>query len=366
MPLPLLQSLRTSKFVRRLLPTSYVGVDIGTTTIKMVEMLREGNQFRLRNYGMLESFGHLSRMSGVIQSASMKLVDTETVELLRVLLKRVKPSSKIAIASLPNFSGFMTLLELPEMHPDELTQAIGFQAREHIPLPLEEAFIDWSSVGTVSDGNLTKQLILLIAVPMDAVHNYQTIFNEVGLKLIAVELDSVSLVRAAIQNDPTPTVIADIGSQTTTVIVADQGFLRLTFNSETAGSDLTTSISNSLTLGPRRSEEMKKTRGLVNRSGEEELSTLMLPLIDVIINEVRRGIETYEEKYKTKVERVMLAGGTANLPNIEEYFSSQLRLPVVKINPFGHMSYPTELAPITKELGPLLSVSIGLAMKDNL
>lgn len=342
---------------------SYLGVDIGTTTIKVVELGAGAQKPKLKNYGHLEAREHLDRLGGAIQTSSLEIENKGTTELLTVLLRKMKPSTKAAVASVPTFSGFTTLLELPEMTDKELAQAIQFQAREHIPLPLEEVIFDWTVVHKRQEGGVARQDVLLSAIPLSVVRAYQSIFENAGLSLNYIELDSVAAVRAAIGNDPTPTVLVDIGSRATVISVADGGSLRLTFNAETSGNDLTLSIAKSLKVGTRRAEELKRTRGLVTRAADEELSALLMPLLDAIISEVTRAISIYKEKHGV-VERVMLTGGTANMPHIVEYVGDQLKLPVVVAAPLHRLEYSSSIEPLAKELGPVFTPAIGLALKN--
>src|SRR3989344_1875611 len=102
-------------FLGKFFTTSYLGVDIGTTSIKIAELGFSANHFRLKNYGLLESYGHLERLNDALQTSSLKLFERETIELLRLLLKKINPNSRKAIASIPAFTSFVTLLDLPMM-----------------------------------------------------------------------------------------------------------------------------------------------------------------------------------------------------------------------------------------------------------
>ncbi len=177
-------------------------------------------------------------------------------------------------------------------------------------------------------------------------------------------MESLSLIRVLIANDPTPTLVVDIGARSTNIAVAEQGFLKYNYQTDFAGSSLTQAIASGLNINIRRAEELKKQRGLLGAGGEYELSTLTLPFLDAIISEAKRARANYEKSQGGKVERVILAGGGANLLGIGKYFEEQINLPTVIGNPFSKVEYPPRIEPIVKELGPSFAVAIGLGIRE--
>lgn len=351
-------------FFSKVFTSSYLGVDIGTSSIKMAEVGFSTNRFKLNNYGILESYGHLERLNDALQTSSLKLFESETIELLSTLLKKIKPNTRKAIASIPAFASFVTLLDLPVMSNDETTQAMPFQARQFIPLPISEVAVDWIKVGEFDDQDGgKKQQVLLIAVPQERIQKYQMIFKEAGLDLVYLEIEGLALTRVLIGSDQTPTLILDIGSRSTNILITDQGSLRMSAQTDFAGGTLTQSISSGLNIDVRRAEQLKKQRGLQGEGGERELSTLMHPYLDAIIGEAERMRQKYESTYNVKIERVILSGGTALLSGIDAYIKKQVGLPIIRANPFGKIEYPGNLDAIINDLGPLLAVAVGLGVR---
>lgn len=341
-----------------------LGVDIGTTSIKMAEVIESSSIYRLKNYGLLESYGHLERLNDALQTSSLKLFEKEIVGLLKTLLDKVKPTTKNVVASIPPFSSFVTLLEMPVMNDSEISKSMPFQARQYIPLPVSEVAIDWLKVGEKEDENgIKKQQVLLISVPNDQISKYQMIFKAAGLKLISLEIEGLSLTRMLINGDQTATIILDIGARSTNMLISDQGHLKLSAQTDFAGGTFTQAVASGLNINVSRAEELKKLRGLLGSGGEYELSTLMLPYLDAIIGEAKRLKSRYETDYAGKIERVILTGGSANLLGLTDYVTEQLGLPASKANPFSRVSYPDNLEPIIGELGPVFSVALGLAIR---
>jgi type IV pilus assembly protein PilM len=344
---------------------SYLGVDIGTTSIKVIELVKTKGLPFLRNYGFLESYGHLERPNNAIQTSSLKMLENETVELLRMMVKHTKSSSKNAIASLPSFSAFTTLLEMPLMPDGDTSKIMGFQAKQYIPLPISSVTIDWLRVGEKKNENGERmQQILLVSVPNEIITKYKNIFKTAGLNLVALEIEGLSVARILTSGIAEDTLIVDIGSRSTSIYIAQDGNLKFSGQTDFAGGSLTQTISSGLNIRIRRAEDLKKMRGLTGTGGEYELSTLMMPILDVIINEVERVRNNFEKNYNEKIEGVILSGGGANLLGIEKYFEGQMGLPVKKANSLSKISYPPEMEPIIKELNPYLTVALGLGVKN--
>jgi type IV pilus assembly protein PilM len=345
---------------------AHLGIDIGTTSIKMVEVRRGGKMPRVVNYGMLESSGYLARANQALQTSGLKIFEAGAVELLKALIKTTGTTTTDVVASIPPFEVFTSLLDFPAMEQKEIQQAIIYQARQYVPIPLEEVALDWMKVADyVDDRGFAHQKILLISVPQEAIKRYQRIFEGAGLTLRALELESLSLARM-LGGDPTTSIIVDIGSRSTNIVFLEKGVMAWGAQSDFAAASLTQALATSLGINPLRAEELKKERGVLGTGPNYELASVMTPFLDAIINEVKKAQYGYLQQFPaaTKAERIVLAGGGANLLGIEKYFEREFAIPVVKAAPFARFEYEDNIAPFIPELNPLLAVALGLGMKE--
>jgi type IV pilus assembly protein PilM len=345
---------------------AYLGVDIGTTSIKIVEVKGGKKAPRVTNYGFLESSGYLTRANQALQTSGLKIFETDAVALLKALVKELGTTTRDAIASLPPFDVFMTLVDFPAMEPKEVAKALVYQAKQYVPMPLSEVALDWMKVADyVDDKGFAHQKILLISVPQEQIKKYQHMFNAAGLRLRALEIESLSIARI-FAGDPTPTIVVDIGSRSTNIIFMEKGVLAWSAQSDIAASSLTQALATSLGINPMRAEELKKERGIMGTGPNYELSTIMMPFLDAIVNEVKKAEYTYRQQFPTaaKTERVVLAGGGANLSGIEKYFEKDFGVPVVKATPFSRFEIPDAIIPFIADLGAPMTVALGLGMKQ--
>lgn len=341
-----------------------LGVDIGTASIKLAELGKKNEQFALLNYGILEAKEYLIHPNRAIQTSSLKISEKDATALLKSLLLEVRPKTKIAVASIPAFAAFMTVLDMPLISKEETAKAILFQAPQYIPLPIQDVAIDWMKVDEFDTPERERyQRILLIAIPQTIIRAYKTIFHDADLNLTALEVDGLALTRGLFPNETVPTLLVDLGAETTNMFVVAGKNVQYAGESDYGGIYLTQAIGRSLGITLLRAEELKRRRGLLKGGAESELSTLTLPYLDVILQEVNHVREVYERRYSKKIERLMLMGGAANLLGVEKYFSAETGLPAILPNIFRGMEYDLRLEPILRELQNELPVAVGLAKR---
>jgi type IV pilus assembly protein PilM len=330
-----------------------------------VELSGSGNEISLENYGVLETYSYLERPNAAIQSSYFKIVEEITGDLLKKLLATLKPKTRRSVISLPIFSSFVTVFEVPFHEEKEISRAIPFEAKKYIPLPLGELTIDWAIIGEpeAAAKNVGAK-ILLIAIPKELIQRYQKIAKDSGLDAVAFELESVALGRSLVGQEKSPVLILDIGSQSSNLAVIDNGYLVSNESLTTAGAEITHVLAQGLGISKERAEEFKRVKGFNVTPQEAEVVNLMLPIIDYLGSEISRAMNIYKERTGRDIKKVMLAGGTANLPGLDGYLSQALNLDIQKAWPFNHISYQQFLEPLLKEIGPSLSVATGLALRE--
>ncbi len=352
-------------FFKKLLSSSSVlGVDIGTTSIKVVELKKTGEAPELVNYGLLETVKHFERVNDIIQSDSLKISVKQASSLLKTIIKKSSFNTNDAIASIPSFASYTTLVEMPQMTDSETKSAMSFQIQQNIPLPISQVAVDWMRVGSKTDENGNeKQFILIVAIPNDIIQRYREIFKNAGLSLKALEVDFLSCARSVIGNDKTPSIIMDIGSRSTNVIVSDGGFVKYNNHINYGGDFLTEAIAKGVGVSNTRAEELKRARGLSGGGGQYELSTLQTPFLDVIIDEVIKEKANFQSRFDIQIQRIVLVGGGSELIGIDKYIESKIEIPTVVGNGLLHVSYPPSLEMVSKDLKTRFATSIGSAIK---
>ncbi len=363
-----------SRKVRRQL-----GIDVGTSSIKIVELEKEDNYIKLANYGLIEDsdfFGEITNGSSV--PSGLKISEGDVSALIKQLIDKSKMKTDTAVMSIPIFSSFLTVMELPNLNKKELENAVPFEARSYIPVPLSEVVLDWmilpheeSSIALKPEETATgvinraeKITVLLIAVPKEVVSKYQRIALGAGLKLSSLESESFSLARSLSGNDQGSILLIDMGARSSNLTVLYKGFIFMSHSADLSGKEITKVIGHSLNVDTKRAEELKKGSGVAMAASDKGLAQVIGPFVDRLVNEIERVESIFNKKENKKIDKIILTGGTANMPGMAEYLSKKLGVVVTIGNPFGRIKYePILEQTLRRDLGSNLSVSIGLAMR---
>ncbi|MGC9046638.1 MAG: type IV pilus assembly protein PilM [Minisyncoccia bacterium] len=341
-----------------------IGLDIGTSSIKAVELTRIKGKLILTNYGILNTKQYLVLPNAAIQTPSLKIVDKNLISLLKILLKETKFKAKNVVVSLPVFTSFSAPILMPLMSIEETVKAIPYQAKKFVPMPLDQVMIDWIKIGETEDARGNRfQHILLIATPKSLVNFYRNVLKQVNLNLFSLEVENIAAVRAVSSSNDQPTLIIDIGAEVTSLSIESNGIIEYATEADYGGAFLTKAVSKSLDINPYRAEELKIRNGLYGQGGESILSNSIMPFLDIIIQEAFRVMNIYSKTYGKDVTKVILIGGGAKLLGINEYFNKQLNLPVYDPLIFKKVKYPSILEPLIKDLDKELAIAVGLVLK---
>lgn len=340
---------------------------------------------------MLNTYGEL-RIAGKAEGSNkiidiMHIPEKQLIDMLRQLIIATRSTAKDAVFSLPVFSTFITLIDLPFMEKQELANSLVFEAKKYIPVPMEEVQFSWSVVENISglpgqasasinkssplpsaqlEAPSNKMQVLLVAVPNEIITKYKNIAKSLGVNA-GFEIETFSLVRSLVKkgiDDKGVVVIVDMGFKSTEICLIDGGLLRLSHNFETSGASLTKALSTSLNVSFEGAEDLKTKKGLKLSFSEKSALDSLMPLIDMIVFEIERTIINYHQRTGRRAQKIILSGGTANMSGIVDYFSNHLGVVVTVADPFSRVSCPSSLNQNLRDLGPTFSVAVGLAEKN--
>jgi type IV pilus assembly protein PilM len=344
-----------------------LGVDIGTKVIRVVELSRKKDKVILENYGEVNlDIATKDFFRSFDRKNLTPAVDNIAIA-LRGIVAEAGIKARQVVFSLPDFATFYTTFELPLMPKKELASAVGFEARKYIPLPLSELVLDWQLMNENEPNRKTNQL-LVMAIPNTIVEQYKKIAEQSDLELTALEAEAVALKRAVTRRGDPTVCLLEIGFQSTNVSVCDKGYLKTSFSFDIGGKDLTFSLSETLNIPMGEAEEMKRKKGLIV-DGEDNIDHILTPVLSVIADKTKKIIKDFELKYGSRVEKLLLAGGTALLPGIVDYFSKAINqggeelVKVEIVTPFNGIAYPTILEKKILEIGPNFAIALGEALR---
>jgi type IV pilus assembly protein PilM len=360
-------------------PNAYLGLDIGTSSLKMVELLSRYRRLEVATYAEANIQNPL-----IAPTASPDTAVREVANVIGQMMERAGVATDSAIAALPSSIVFSTVLMLPNLPEKKMDEAVHFAARDVVPADLDDMFLGWSRVGdtphmdgekeTTADSAATpkeaaapadtqKIPVFITAAPRDVVERYQQVMDSVGLELVALEVETFPLVRSLLVNEYDSGMIVDIGDQATAFHLIDKGTARISHTTDFGGSNITAAIAAAAKLDFPAAHQAKITHGILP-SAPIEVRTAALEACEKIMNEAQRLLALYaRQAHADPITKTVLIGGGAKLPGLLEVWGTKSQNKVQIGNPWRGLSYPDELQSRMTQLGPNYSVAVGLAQR---
>jgi type IV pilus assembly protein PilM len=336
---------------------SCLGLDIGTSSFKMVELIGKKGGMKLSTYGYSESLKDHTRnfWRKDVQKAAY-LVDK--------LYKKSGANSNNVVASLPTYSVFSSIINISGKNTKNLEKAVNREAKKVIPMSLEDMILDWKILERNKKENNIK--IFLTASPKKLVKSYIDIFRELQLNLVSLETESFSLIRSLIGQDDGVYMIVGMGKTNTDISIVAGGIPVLNRSIDVGGGAITDSIAKNLNINSERAEQFKCDMGItsIDSNKQDMVPKTIIKSINPIVDEIKYMLSLFEQKNEKGVEKIILTGGTSLLINFSNYLSKTLDMNVVIGDPWARLSYPEELKPALTEVGPKLAPAIGAAMRQ--
>ena len=346
-----------SWFSLDVVPKSFLGIDIGSSALRVVEIGGWGDRRTLKNYGEIRMRTMYKEPFRSFEKNALLLSTNDIAKALRGIFEEVRMTEKKAIFSISDFSTFFTTFELPPIKESELGDAVRFEARRHVPLPLGEVVLDWQLLEKTKD---RRSRILLVAVPKEVVNYYEEIARFADLKLIALEAEIFGNIRSYLKDEKEPAVLVDIGSHTTTVSAVAKSMVRLSQTTNVGGNNFTERIAKSLSIDYEKAEQEKIQKGIHLVQGDVRI---LVPMVDVIVTEIRKALEGFERQHAGAVRKIVLSGESAKLVGLVGYLEKQFGKRTEIINPFHNILYPPLLEEVIKDMRPAFAVAVGMALR---
>ena len=334
-----------------------VGLDIGSKTIKIVELARDAGGFKLRGSGVIGYAGNPPEHSQ----------DDKELQTLAAAIKKLHReaniSSKDVAVALPEPQVFTRTVKFPPLNDQEVASAVKWEAEQYIPIPITEAIVQHQILERRDSATPPEVLVLLVAAPKILVEKYIRTVEMAGLNAIAIETELMALVRALAPVDQT-VLLVDFGARSTDIAIAKNGQLSFTRSIPTAGEAFTRAVAQSLGVQITQAEEYKKAYGFSESQLEGKIKGALDPVFSIVNEEIKKAIHFYQTEGKGETPKsVLVSGGSAGLPEMISAMTKMLNLEVVIGNPFSKVVIAPEVAKAVAPYAPLYPISVGLAMR---
>ncbi|HRH31821.1 MAG TPA: type IV pilus assembly protein PilM [bacterium] len=354
-----------------------LGVDVGTSGIKVVEIIPEGGRLRLSRYGYSEPAGAVKVEGSLIDDAP-KAADT-----LKRIMKDSGMKATKAVASLPSSKVFhaMITLPVPKSPKEDLKPIIEAQARKLLPLPLEEMILDSNILdkdllpkqevdkqkeAAIESGDKSKKYIrvLLTGAPKVLITKYVEMFRIAKIELVSLETEIFAVVRSLVGKDKSRVMIVDMGAERTNIAVVDKGVPYITRGIKSGGNAITQALAESMSVSFEEAEAMKRD---LSYSATQGLPAPLEAAVKPILHEIKYTLQLYADQEfhdNSTVEKIIITGGSSHVPGLIPYLTAALNVNVYHGDPWARVATVPEARPVLDEVGPRLAVAIGLSMRN--
>lgn len=335
---------------------SAIGLSIGTSSVKMVELKKTRKAWKMLHYGIINLPEDAIVNREIVNQIAV-------VESIKSLIGRVKLKSKNVCSSLSGTSVIVKPMQLEVPNVRELQDQVFWEAEQYLPFEASDVYMDYQLLNRSKDGNTD---VLLVACKRNVLDSYMAVISDSGLKPKIMDLDFFALqhlLEASYPVNPSEAVaMVDIGASSTKIVVIHNGVPVFTKDSVLGGRNLTLDIQKHLGVSFEDAEMLK----VGSEQTPQEVSDLMKVAIENISSELKRALDFYNaSSSKAPVSYVLLAGGGAKLPDLPKTVEEVLGLPTQIVNPFNSITYDPSVftQDYLSSIAPIAAIPIGLAIR---
>jgi type IV pilus assembly protein PilM len=351
--------MKTSLFYK---PKTVFGIDIGHGAVKVVQLDRntKGNI-------SVGGYGYAAFDPSAIDKQGL-IVDVESVaraghQLIEEHMIGTIYSDRVT-ATIPSARTFTRVLKLPAMRDNELEGAVHAEAEQYIPVPLDQLYLDYeiTKKSTKDDAEVE---VLMVASPAGIVDSYMQVFSALGVEVAAIEPSLSAVTRSVNQSKLVKDValVIDFGSRSSDMSIFEGTTIKVTGTTKQGGDDLTEQLVKKLGITKRQAFHGKARYGIKQTSKQgREIYTHARPILDGLVTEIKK-LQRYYKRHneKNNIEKIILLGGGANMPGLDEFLSKQTGMDVTLFDPWREIDMGSLQAPNALET-TLYTTSVGSAL----
>lgn len=350
---------------------SVIGIDIGSSSIKVVQLKRQKGRAVLETYGEIA----LGPYAGTQIGRSTKLPTDKIVQALMDVFREANITTADSAVSIPMKSSMVSIISLPKVDEKQMTQIVPIEARKYIPVPITEVSLDWfvipkaesedDRMEDVDGKKLPMADVLVVAIHNDVLNDFSSIVSLAKLNTTFFEIEMFSTIRSVIDaEDATSSVLVfDMGASATKTYIVERGIIKESHSINKGSQDITLNIASALGITPEHAEKLK--RNYMHNTPEQD--TKIKEIIDITISPIfgqtNATIVNYGRRFNKVVSKIILVGGGCLLNGLEEYAGEKVGIPVQIAHPFSRTQAPAFLQEVLAQTGSTFATAVGLALR---
>ncbi|MFQ5900458.1 MAG: type IV pilus assembly protein PilM [Thermodesulfobacteriota bacterium] len=338
------------------------GLDIGSSSIKLVQLGEGKKGYFLTKVGMVDLPGETIVDGSIIDS-------TAVVGAIRDLVREHNVKARNVASSISGHSVIIKKVELPVMTEDELADSIQWEAEQYIPFDINDVNIDFQIMGVDAEGKGQME-VLLVACKKEVINDYTNVIREAGLNPVVIDIDSFSLENmfeiSYSFSEEENIVLVNIGAGGMNINVLRGGMTSFSRDIPVGGYRYTEEIQKEMNLSFQDAETLKITGALEGRDLGKDVGPVIDKMSNVIAQEVKRTLDFFlATSAGGYVSKIYMSGGSSIFPALPETIHEKTGVVVERINPFNNLDVSKEgFDPdYLKKVAPFMGVGVGLAIR---
>lgn len=345
-------------------PTQFVGIDIGSSGIKLVELRAQNKRPYLYTYAF--SDGSLPFRQLRSDEERMRTID-QTAAMIKQVAAAAKTVSNVAVASLAQRDVFSTIISIPKVEPKEFLATVAHEVEKLLPFPLAEAQIDTRKIEPLPEEvEQFKKIdrVFVTAARKQIIQMYSEIFAKAGFKLQAIETETLATIRALVGSDPSPVLIIDMGKLYTSFTFVSRTVPVVDVVIEVGGNRVNDVLARAWNRPAEEVESMKvelfEDMDAVN---DPQIEALLQPVYEPIMKQIEIVLATARNSAlgASMPDKIILTGGAARCPMLIKKIETKFSVKTYPGDPWARVIAAPTLKPVLDRVGPRFSVAIGLA-----
>jgi len=349
-------------------PKLTLGLDIGSHSIKLVELAKEKNAEDDHCY-TIRKVGRIILPEETVIDGSIVVQDT-LKDILINLIKNLKPKYKYAATSIAGYSVIVKKIGVPFVDEKEIEENLIIEAENYVPFEIEDVYIDFHIIGTSSDEKeKLHSEIFLVAAKKEVVDEYANVLQEVGLVPAVVDVDAFALGNAfeISYGDPDEAVVlVDIGASKTNLNIVYHGTSLFTRDMAIGGNQLTEIIAEELHLSNKEAE-LLKIQGTQDQDIFNKVQHICKDIVQMWADEIKKAIDFYKkgsEQQETIPQHVIISGGCALMKDLDKFLKKELNINVQQFDPWKNIKIDKNINPdYLSSIAPQMVIATGLALR---
>jgi type IV pilus assembly protein PilM len=351
--------------------SSVVGIDIGSASIKVVQLKREKGRAILETYGEIA----LGPYAGTQIGRSTKLPANKIAEALIDVLREANVNTVDSAISIPMRSSMVSIISLPKLQDKQMAEMVPIEARKYIPVPISEVSLDWFVIPKLEseddqmqeiDGKKVPMAdVLVVAIHNDVLSDFSAIVAEAKLNTSFFEIEMFSTIRSAIEAEDAPhsILVFDMGASATKTYIVERGIIKESHNISKGSQDITLNIANALNVSIEYAEKMKRNFGQNTPEQDKKIEEIVDLTLSPIFGQTNATIVNYGKRFNKVVTKMILVGGGCLLNGFADRASAKIGVAIHIAEPFSRTQAPAFLQDILKQTGLAFTNAVGLALR---